>query len=209
VLAPTFVVPSAVDQGDVVKLDGSKSPSTLLIPQANYRWDFGDGTSGVGPSLVHIYTKAGTYSVTLTVIDRGGYVRSLSQTITVLGPVAPPATPGLKATLLLMPQGLQTVLRSGVSLLVSSNEPADGIATLSIPRAAAKRAHIAAGPGPSVVIARGTVSGIPAGTIRLRLRLSPAVAAKLKHLQHVVLTVRFALVAAGGKRVAIDAAGHY
>lgn len=213
-LTPRFVVPSPIDQGDVVAFDGSVTHSTLIVPTGivppeGYFWNFGDGTTSVGPSVVHAYAQGGTYSVKLTVTDRGGNTASISQTITVIGPVAPTAKPGLKARLLLMPQGLKTVLHSGVSLLVSSNEPADGIATLSISRSAAERAHIAAGRGPSVVIARGTVSGIPAGTIRLRLRLSPAVAAKLKHLHHVVLTVRFALVAAGGKRVAIDAAGHY
>ena len=67
------------------------------------------------------------------------------------------------------------MLRPGVAVLVSSNEPADGIAALSSSRSAARRARIDAGPEPSVVIARGTVSGITAGTISLHLRLSPAV----------------------------------
>ena len=37
-----------------------------------YIWDFGDGTTGTGSTLVHIYTKAGDYIVTLTVMDDMG-----------------------------------------------------------------------------------------------------------------------------------------
>src|SRR5205085_3640701 len=65
-LTPTFVVPSAVNQGDTVELDGSPTASTLLVPKADYQWDFGDGTTGVGPSVEHIYGAGGTYSVKLT-----------------------------------------------------------------------------------------------------------------------------------------------
>lgn len=210
-LLPAFVVPGPIDPGDVVAFDGSKTVSTLMVPNDGYLWSFGDGTTAVGPSVVHSYASGGTYSVTLTVTDRGGNVASLKQAITVLGPVAssPSQAPKLRANLLLMPQSLRTVLRSGVAVVLSSSEPADGIATLSIPRAAARRAHIATGRGGPVVIARGTVSGIKAGTSRLHLRLSPAVAAKLKHLRHVVLTVRIALIASGGNHTAIDVAGRY
>lgn len=207
-LAPSFVVPSAANPGDVVKFDGSKSPSTLLIPQSNYLWDFGDGTGDVGSSVFHTYAKSGTYAVKLTVLDRGRNARSLSQTITVLGPTQ--VTPaGLQADVQLMPQGLGAVLRSGLAVKVTSNVAADGIAMLSIPRSAAVRAHLKAGRGPSVVIGQGTVSGITKGTTRLRLHLSRAVARKLQGLRHVVVTVRLALVAAGGRHFAIDAAGHY
>ena len=66
ILSPEFVVPSAVDQGDVIELDGAASASTLMIPQANYQWNFGDGTTAVGPSVEHGYNKGGTYNITLT-----------------------------------------------------------------------------------------------------------------------------------------------
>ncbi|MCK5112567.1 MAG: right-handed parallel beta-helix repeat-containing protein [Thermoplasmatales archaeon] len=38
----------------------------------NYTWDFGDGTVGYGVSAGHTYSTAGTYVVTLTVIDDDG-----------------------------------------------------------------------------------------------------------------------------------------
>jgi hypothetical protein len=109
----------------------------------------------------------------------------------------------------LMPQALTGVLRSGMTVVVISNEPADGLAAISIPRSAAKRAHLKTGRGPSVVIGQGTVSGIANGKTTLHLRLSRSVASKLKALRHVVLTVRMTLVATGGQHYAVDVAGHY
>lgn len=217
-LGAGFVVPSAVNQGDVVQFDGSKSVSSLLVPRANFAWDFGDGSSTVGPSAVHSYAKGGTYTVKLTVVDRGGNTSTLSQTISVLGPAGQPvttgpgsggSTPALNVRMQLMPQSLRSVLRGGVSIQVTSNSVVDGIVSISITRSAAKRAHIHYGRGPSVVIGRGTVSKIANGTVSLRLRLSRATALKLKHLTHVSLTVRLAVVAANGNHMAVDAAGRY
>jgi hypothetical protein len=246
-LAPAFVVPSSVNQGDVIQFDGSATASTLIVPNTGYRWDFGDGTTATGPSVVHSYATTGTYAVKLTVTDRGGNVRTLTQTIDVLGPNGePPVTatgpgagtgagagpgsattsptaggsptagapaphprPRLQVRLQLMPQALKGVLRSGMTVVVVSNERADGLASLSIPRSAAKRAHLKTGRGPSVVIGQGTVSGIASGKTTLHLRLSRSVASKLKALHHVVLTVRMTLIATGGQRAAIDVAGHY
>jgi hypothetical protein len=214
-LAPTFVVPSAVNRGDIVQFDGSTTVSSLIVPKANYVWSFGDGASAVGPSVVHAYTTGGTYSVTLSVKDRGGDNARLSQTIVVLGPngqpVSPPAqpSPGLHVRMQIMPQSMRAMLRSGVVLALSCDQAADGIATLSISRGAARRAHISSAQGSSVVIGRGTVSGIKSGTMKLHLGLSRATAAKLKRLGHVTLTVRLTLVGADGSRAAIIAAGRY
>jgi PKD repeat protein len=210
ILSPAFVVPSAVNRGDVIEFDGSASASTLIVPRAAYLWSFGDGTTAVGPSVEHSYSKAGTYVVTLTVTDRGGNEATLSQAVDVLGPAGSVATtPGLHARLLLMPQSLRAVLRQGISMLVSSNKAAAGFVTVSISRSAAKRAHIKAGHGGSVVIGRGTVSDITDGMVDLHLRMSRSVAAKLRHLRRLTLTVKLALVSAGGGHLAIDAAGRY
>jgi hypothetical protein len=39
-------------------------------PEAlTYRWDFGDGTTGAGPSVTHIYTAPGLYTVSVTASD--------------------------------------------------------------------------------------------------------------------------------------------
>jgi hypothetical protein len=221
VLTPTFVVPSAVNQGDVVQFDGSTSASTLIVPRAGYAWDFGDGTTAVGPSVEHSYAKGGAYTVTLTVTDRGGNVRSLTHAISVLGPtgqvVAPPPTaggpngtsPGLHVKLQLLPESLRALLRRGVSLKLTANEAADGIASISIARATAKRAHIAAGRGSTVVIGRGTVKGVINGTIGLHLRLSKKVAAKIRRLGHVTLTISLTLLDRSGDKQTVVVAGRY
>jgi PKD repeat protein len=210
----------------VVQFDGAESRSTLLVPRSNFSWSFGDGTSAVGPSAVHSFTRGGTYTVTLKVIDRGGNVATSTQQVVVLGPggqivppsVAPPTAqpgksstthPALSVRVALAPQGLKGILRSGVALNVTTNQSANGILTLSIPRSAAKRAHISAGHSSSVVIGRGTVSGIHSGSNHLHVHLPKATAAKLKRLGHVTLTFRLTLVAQGGHRITVDAAGHY
>jgi chitodextrinase len=225
-LDPQFVVPSPIDAGDVVEFDGSKTRSTLLVPDANYAWSFGDGATAVGPSAVHSYTKGGTYTVTLKVTDRGGIVGVATQQVAVLGPsgqlvppsLAPPTSqpakssktnPALAVRVALSPQGLKGILRSGLALNVTSNQSANGILTLSIPRSAAKKAHIRVGHSPAVVIGRGTLSGIHSGSNHLHVHLPKATAAKLKRLGHVTLTIRLSLVAHGGHRITVDAAGHY
>ena len=224
-LEPGFVVPSPIDAGDVVTFDGANSPSTLIVPDpTGFAWDFGDGTAATGGAAVHSYAHGGTYTVTLTVTDRGGYTATASHPVVVLGPPAtaapasqPTAQPGkssstkppLSVRVALRPQALKGVLRSGLALNVTSNQNANGILTLSIPRSAAKRAHISVGHSAAVVIGRGTVSGVHSGSNHLHIHLSQTTAAKLKKLGHVTLTIRLSLVAQGGHRITVDAAGHY
>jgi len=225
-LIPEFVVPSAVDEGDVIQFDGSTTDSTLIVPRANYQWNFGDGTSANGPSIVHSYSKGGNYNVTLTVTDRGGNTQTVVQTIQVLGAdglAVPPGGSasgsgggsgsgsgnGLTVHLQLLPQSLKTVLRNGMLVRVTSNQPANGIATVTITRRSAKKAGIKFGHSPAVRIGLGTVSTITNGTVTLRLHFSKTTAKKLSRLHHVAMTIRLALVAPGNDHVAVDAAGKY
>ncbi len=55
-----------------------------------YRWDFGDGTTGSGINPQHIFSK-GVFNVTLTVINTNGLSSSFNKMISVL----PQAVPGL------------------------------------------------------------------------------------------------------------------
>ncbi len=223
-LSPTFVAPSAVDQGDVIELDGSATASTLIIPNAGYQWTFGDGTTATGPSVVHSYSAGGTYNVTLKVTDRGGNTSTLVEPIVVLGANGQPSPPSggsgsggsgsgsgnaLQVHLQLQPQSLKAILRNGISVRVTSNAAANGIATVVISRKAAKRAHIKVGKAATVRIGLGTVSSVQNGTITLHLHLSKTTAAKLRHLQHIAMTIRLALVASGNHRIAVDAAASY
>ncbi len=120
-----------------------------------------------------------------------------------------PRAVALNARLQLLPQSLKSVLKNGIAVRVTSNKAANGIATVWITRASAKKAHIKVGHGPAVRIGLGTVSSITNGTVTLRLHLSPAMAKKLAHLHHVTMTVRLALVAAGNQPLSIVVAGRY
>jgi hypothetical protein len=219
-LAANFVSPSAVNQGDEVQFDGSSTISTLIVPSQRFFWNFGDGSaSATGPSVVHTFAKAGTYTVTLTVVDRGGNPSSISHVVTVLttsGQPAPPPTSGggsgakpLSVHLQLLPESLRSALTWGLRLRVRSNQRANGMVTVSISRQTAKRAHIRVGRSLTVVIGRGTVSQISNGTITLRLRLSHKMALRLHSLRHVTVTVKLALVPAVGRRLTILIAGRY
>jgi hypothetical protein len=68
-----------------VTLDGSGSsdPDGSIV---TYAWDFGDGTTGSGVTVTHIYPSAGDFTVTLTVTDDDGMTGSDTATITVLTP---------------------------------------------------------------------------------------------------------------------------
>jgi hypothetical protein len=211
---PAFVLPSGVRPGDLVEFDGSATASTLIVPKDNYHWDFGDGSTSIGPSVSHSYSRGGDYNVTLTVTDRGGNTRSLSQTITVLGKNGQPVggshgAGGWLAHIQLIPQGLRKLLRVGVAMRVRSNRRADGFATLMIPRAAARRAHIRTGNKRFVVIGRGTVSGIRNGVKLLHVKIPARMAKKLRRLHQLNLTIRLALVSAGREHLALVAAGQY
>ena len=224
VLAPAFVAPTAISLGDTIDLDGSDTGSSLDISNGKYSWNFGDGTTGTGPSVEHTYSTPGNYTVTLTVTDRGGNTASLSETVAVLGASGLPGSTGgsggrgganggsnggLSVRIQLLPQGLRSVLRSGITVRVKANASADGIAEVFISRAMARRLHMHVGRGRVVIIGEGTVSQVKNGTVVLHLYLSRNVASKLKKVKHATLNVRLALVAAGGDHLAVDAAGHY
>jgi YD repeat-containing protein len=222
-LNPVFVVPGPVEPGDNVLFDGSVTASTLMIHNGSYQWNFGDGTSGTGPSVYHQYNTPGNYQVTLKVTDRGGNTASITQTVQVLGsngqpaavPTAAPGSssssgPALSVRLQLLPQSLKAVLARGMAVRVSSNKAANGIATVWITRAAAKRAGISVGrKAKTVRIGIGTVASITNGTVVLHLHLARPVAKKLGHLGHVTMTLHLSLVAAGNQTYAVDAAAHF
>ncbi|TME08577.1 MAG: M28 family peptidase [Chloroflexi bacterium] len=49
----------------------------------SYAWDFGDGSTAAGINVNHIYTKAGTYTLTLTIRSATG-TRRISKVLTVV-----------------------------------------------------------------------------------------------------------------------------
>lgn len=66
---------------------GSSDPDGSI---ASYAWDFGDGTTGEGAKPSHTYSKAGAYTVKLTVTDDSGETGALTKQVTA-GATEPPA----------------------------------------------------------------------------------------------------------------------
>ncbi len=64
------------------------SPSGGTTPY-NFIWDFGDQSNSTGENTQHNYTLAGTYTVTVALVDSLGNVTTRSKTITV-DPTPPP-----------------------------------------------------------------------------------------------------------------------
>ena len=73
---------------ETVYFDGSDSTDDGEI--VSYEWDFGDGTTGSGITVEHVYTAEGEYTITLTVADNGGLTGSDTAIVTIsTAPVAP------------------------------------------------------------------------------------------------------------------------
>ena len=60
-LEPSFVVPSAVNQGDVVEFDGSATESTLMVPNGRLPVELRRRDHRSGPERHTRYGKGGTY----------------------------------------------------------------------------------------------------------------------------------------------------
>ncbi|MEO1594438.1 MAG: PKD domain-containing protein [Pseudomonadota bacterium] len=69
--------------------DGSSDSDGTLVA---WSWTFGDGAASSAQNPSHTYAAAGTYSVTLTVIDNGGGSDSVTQSVTVAEPPNAPPT---------------------------------------------------------------------------------------------------------------------
>lgn len=62
---------------------GSSDPDGTI---ASYHWDFGDGSSADSTTANHVYTSAGAYQVTLTVMDDDGAADTETVSVTVNAP---------------------------------------------------------------------------------------------------------------------------
>jgi len=63
----------AAEVDETILFDGAQSvdPEGTIV---SYDWDFGDNTTGYGPTPTHSYSTEGIYGVTLTVIDNEGNI---------------------------------------------------------------------------------------------------------------------------------------
>jgi heat shock protein HslJ len=81
---PTAVInsPDGANVGDIVNFDGSGSQAGTS-PIVSYNWDFGDGGLGTGSIVQYAYQSAGTYNVSLTVVDELGLSNTAVKPITI------------------------------------------------------------------------------------------------------------------------------
>lgn len=77
-------VPSTVVPHEDVQFDasGSRDGDGWIT---SYQWDFGDGATADGPSVIHQFAAAGTYSVILRVVDNDGAIDTFQADILVIG----------------------------------------------------------------------------------------------------------------------------
>jgi DNA/RNA endonuclease G (NUC1) len=74
--------PAALNEGDT----GSFSAAGSIDPNgsiASYSWNFGDGTSGSGESVSHVFAQDGVYTVTVTITDGDGLTDSATLSVSV------------------------------------------------------------------------------------------------------------------------------
>ena len=73
-VAPFVLFSATVDNLEVsFDTSASSDPDGTIV---SYEWDFGDGTTGTGPTPSHSYATDGVYAVTLTLTDEDGTRRA-------------------------------------------------------------------------------------------------------------------------------------
>ena len=79
---PTAAFGTQID-GLSVDFDGTTSTAADGATITSYAWAFGDGGTSTQPTPTHLYAAAGSYNVTLTVVDSLGASDSVTQTVNV------------------------------------------------------------------------------------------------------------------------------
>jgi len=122
---------ATIAAGTPLAFDGSASSDPDGDTLAHH-WNFGDSTHGSSAKLAHIYTAAGSYTVTLTVSDGRGGTATTTQPVTV---TAGPASAGTVNTLAVVTDSTGPLAGVVVSVAggASATTAADGTATVATP----------------------------------------------------------------------------
>ncbi len=83
------VAPTASFTAGVQDLTATVDGHSSIDPDgaiSSYRWDFGDGSTATGATATRTYTRAGTYTVRLTVTDAAGATGTTERQVTVVEP---------------------------------------------------------------------------------------------------------------------------
>src|SRR5580700_838890 len=86
--APTVTaqVPAAAKAGETISLSALSAPAEAGgVPAVAYHWDFGDGTSADSPKVSHAYTRAGEFTIRLTVDGVDGVPANKNFSVKVTG----------------------------------------------------------------------------------------------------------------------------
>lgn len=83
--------PAAPGVNQQVFFDANASQASPGRTISRYDWNFGDGSSGTGVTTSHRYTRAGAFTVTLTVTDSAGRTGTSSKSVTVGTVIVPTA----------------------------------------------------------------------------------------------------------------------
>lgn len=97
--SPWFAPPTGVTTGTAATFDGTRSYD-IWSALTSYSWSFGDGSlAQSGSKPTHIFDKAGTYTVKLTVGDATGTSSRSTESapVTVTGPTLVPSISGFSA----------------------------------------------------------------------------------------------------------------
>jgi PKD repeat protein len=81
-MSPKFTfTPTGATDHQPVFFDASTSTWNPTNPIDSFRWDFGDGETGSGMTTTHSFDEAGSFLVTLTMVDAFGREASITQTV--------------------------------------------------------------------------------------------------------------------------------
>lgn len=102
---------------DTASFDGSSSsdPDGHIV---SHTWDFGDGATGSGVTATHVYSSAGNYTVTLTLMDNGGLTDSATASVTI---TAKPAAPTAYVNIDLSTQTSRSRWRATATVTITEN----------------------------------------------------------------------------------------
>jgi len=87
-------MPAEANTNQTVTFDGTTSSGQ--VPLIAWNWNFGDGWTGTGQVVDHVYTTAGTYEVSLVVTDERGNNDTEIKNISIIAyvePTPPPTQP--------------------------------------------------------------------------------------------------------------------
>jgi len=134
--------------------EGSSDPDGTI---ASYLWDFGDGATDTSANPIHAYSKAGTYTVKLTIIDDKGAKSTESTTVTVTEVPTPIAVKGVS----LNKKEINLTAGEATEKLTATVSPADA-ANKNITWSSDK-------PSVASVDSNGVITPISAGTATIKV----------------------------------------